>query len=152
MLYKYSIFSLQTNSSTKQFKLVTPRPLQIQPQQPLQYLLIPQLTRPTIRRKHRRVQLLVRQVKPGGAGVVQVGLGCASCARPRSGPRRSASARGISTSSLAAWAMACTRGSSCGSLPGGQGKGKVSKVVMEYSEGRSLPHGVEFPYFDAHSS
>ena len=35
-----------------------------------------------------------------------------------------------SSSCLAAAAMACTRTSSCGSLPGGQGNGKVSKVVV----------------------
>ena len=37
-----------------------------------------------------------------------------------------------STSARAQWAMAATRGSSssAGSCPGGQGKGKVSKVVV----------------------
>ena len=44
----------------KPLNLLPPRPLQVQPQQLLQYLLIRHLPLPSIRRAHRRIQLLVR--------------------------------------------------------------------------------------------
>ena len=46
------------------------RPLQIQRQQLLQNLLIGQMTLPPIRRKYSLIESLVREIKPGGTGVV----------------------------------------------------------------------------------
>jgi len=54
---------------------VTRRADQVQRQQPLQNLLIRDLVRPTVRIQHRLAQLLVCQVEPGGALVVEVSEG-----------------------------------------------------------------------------
>ena len=105
-------------------------PLQVQRQQPLQDLLVAQVVRPAVGVEDRLVQLPVGQVQPGRALVVEVGQGALlqlGLARPlRVEPARRASppARGRPRR----WPRPA--GSSAGSWPGGQGKGKVSKVVV----------------------
>jgi len=50
-----------------------PRPLQIYRKQPLQYLLIAEVMRPAIGIADGRIQLPVRQIKPGRSLVVEIG-------------------------------------------------------------------------------
>jgi len=51
------------------------RPLQIQRQQPLQNLLIGQITLPPIRGEDGSIELFVSKIELGGTGVVEVGDG-----------------------------------------------------------------------------
>ena len=107
-----------------------PRPFQIERQQPREDFVVRQIRRPAIGGEHGRVQRPVRQVEPRRPRVVEVGQRPLLESRASLAPAGFSHASRFATSSAAAAAMACTRGSSIGSRPGGQGKGKVSKVVV----------------------
>ncbi len=111
-----------------------PRSFQVQRQQSRQDLVVGQVSGPAVRGEHGRVQRPVRQVEPRRPRIVEVGEG--ALGRDFKVSETSKVWVGLShasrfaTRSAAAAAMARTRGSSAGSRPGGQGKGKVSKVVV----------------------